>query len=56
MFNLEAYDRAMQSPVANQEALYKDLLLGSYEKTKDNPDKYIINKQQSPILSQVMAK
>lgn len=44
--NLEAYDRAIANPNANQEAIYRDLLLGSYEKTKDNPDKYITKQQQ----------
>lgn len=41
---LEEFDRAVQSPLANQEAIFKDLLLGAYEKTKNNPDDYI-NKQ-----------
>ena len=40
-FNLEEYDRAIQNPLANQEALYKDLLLGSYDTTRDNIDKYV---------------
>lgn len=40
-FNLEEYDRAIQNPLANQETLYKDLLLGSYDTTRDNVDKYI---------------
>lgn len=40
-FNLEAYDRAIQNPLANQEALYKDLLLGSYDSTRDDVDKYV---------------
>lgn len=41
-FNLEEYDRAIKNPLANQEALYKDLLLGSYDTTKDNVDKYVM--------------
>ena len=40
-FNLEEYDRAVQNPLANQEAIYKDLLLGSYDTTKDDVDKYV---------------
>lgn len=39
--NLELFDRAIQLPFANQEALYRDLLLGSYDTTRDNTDKYI---------------
>jgi len=38
--NLEEYDRAIASPFANQQALYQDLLLGSYSKTKDDVEKY----------------
>jgi uncharacterized protein YktA (UPF0223 family) len=40
--NMEEYDRAIESPYANQEALYRDLLLGSYEATKSNADKYTV--------------
>jgi len=58
--NLEAYDRAIANPNANQEAVYRDLLLGSYDKTKDNPDKYIMKQQaqaqgQSDLASLVGA-
>lgn len=49
LLNLEVYDRAIANPLANQEAIFRDLLLGSYETTKDDPDKYI-NKQQ-PLQS-----
>ena len=40
-FDLETYDRAVASPVANQEAIFKDLLMGSNPKTERNPEKYI---------------
>ena len=53
--NLEAYDRAIRNPLANQESIYKDLLLGSYDTTKDNPDKYITKpnaQQQHPGIGQ----
>jgi hypothetical protein len=40
-FDLETYDRAINSPVANQESLYKTLLLGSNPKTARDPDKYV---------------
>lgn len=42
--NLQEYDRAIANPVADQEALYRDLLLGSYDKTMDDTDKYINKK------------
>ncbi|MBD3207732.1 hypothetical protein GF319_15490 [Candidatus Bathyarchaeota archaeon] len=38
---LEEYDRAIQNPMADQESIYKDLLLGVYDKTKDAPEKYV---------------
>ena len=44
--NIEEYDRAVMNPLANQEAIYQDLLLGSYKKTKDNPDKYTAEQTQ----------
>ena len=39
--NLEEYDRAIMNPLANQEAIFRDLLLGSYDATKSDPDDYI---------------
>jgi len=39
--NLEEYDRAITSPFANQVELYKDLLLGSYDGTRGDIDKYV---------------
>jgi hypothetical protein len=45
--NIEAYDRAVQHPLADQEAIYKDLLLGSYDSTKDDPDKYVKKPERS---------
>lgn len=45
--NIELYDRAIQSPIANHEALYRDLLLGSYEKTNKDVDKYIKKQEQA---------
>lgn len=43
--NLELYDRAVANPLSNQEEIYKTLLLGSYETTKNDPDKYIQEQQ-----------
>ena len=39
-FDLETYDRAISSPVANQEEIFK-LLLSTNKKTRKQPDKYI---------------
>lgn len=39
--NLEAYDRAINDPNADQKAIYKKLLLGSYEATKGNVDEFV---------------
>ena len=44
--NLEEYDRAIQNPLiaqnpASLEAVTRDLLFGSYERTKDDPDRYV---------------
>jgi len=42
---LELYDRAIQNPIADQELLFKDFLLGAYKDVK-KPEDYI-QKQQS---------
>lgn len=48
-FDLETYDRAVASPVADQESIYKDLLMSSNPKTERNPDKYVMKQQpQAP--------
>jgi hypothetical protein len=39
--NLEVFDRAIQLPFTNQEILAKDLLFGSYDKTKKDVNRYI---------------
>lgn len=49
---LEEYDRAIQNPNADQESLYRDLLLGVYDKTRDNPDKYIAKGNQVEAFNQ----
>lgn len=43
--DIETFDRAIASPVANQEQLYKDLLMATNPKTARDPDKYV---QQQP--------
>lgn len=40
-YDLETYDRAINNPVADQEALYTDLLMGSNPKTARDPDHYV---------------
>lgn len=47
--SLEEYDRAIANPLANQEAIYRDLLLGSYPKTRDEADKYISQGQMQQM-------
>jgi hypothetical protein len=42
---LELYDRAIQNPVANQEEVFKDFLLGAYSDIKE-PDDYIQKQPQ----------
>lgn len=42
---LELYDRAIQNPTANQEAVFKDFLLGSYKDIKE-PDDYVQKQPQ----------
>lgn len=44
--NIEEYDRAIANPLANQEAIFRDLLLAVYPGTKENPDKYIMKPEQ----------
>ena len=39
--NLELYDRAIQNPLTNQDTVTRDLLFGSYDKTKTDTDKYM---------------
>jgi hypothetical protein len=51
-YDLETYDRAINSPVADQEALYKDLLMGSNPKTARDPDAYVT--QQPPATPGVV--
>lgn len=41
LYNLEAYDRAIQNPLADQEAITRELLFGSYKKTRTDVDKFM---------------
>jgi archaellum component FlaF (FlaF/FlaG flagellin family) len=52
--NLELYDRAIMNPMADQEAIFTDFLLGSYKAVKD-PDDYVQKQPQgqpSPMQQQ----
>lgn len=40
-YKLEAYDRAILNPLADQEAITRDLLFGANPMTKKDPDKYM---------------
>lgn len=44
-FDLETYDRAVASPVADQEKIFTDLLMSSNPKTERNPDRYLMKQQ-----------
>jgi hypothetical protein len=46
--NLEEYDRAIANPLLDQEAVTRELLLGSYDATKDDPDRFISKVPQQP--------
>jgi hypothetical protein len=39
-FQLEAYDRMIQNPNLDQKQITKDFLLGAYDISRDDPDKY----------------
>lgn len=44
--NLELYDRLVANPLANQENVLRDLLLGSYDETKNDTDKYVLKQEE----------
>lgn len=48
-FDIETYDRAINSPVADQEKLFTDLLMGSNPKTARDPKRYV-KKEEAPQL------
>lgn len=51
-FDLETYDRAIASPVADQEKIFKDLLMASNPKTARNADEYIMKAQPQPAMAE----
>lgn len=48
--DIETFDRAIASPVANQETLYKDLLMATNPKTARDPEKYVQQAQSAAQL------
>lgn len=54
-FDLETYDRAINSPVADQEKLYTELLMGSNPKTARDPKKYVMAQQPAVPTDQETA-
>lgn len=48
-YSLETYDRAIMNPVADQEQVFKDLLLSTDPKTSRDPSKYV--KKQTPDMN-----
>ncbi len=50
-FNLETFDRAINSEVADQEAIFTDLLMASNPKTAKDPQKYVKKDVAQPIMA-----
>lgn len=44
-YDIETYDKAIASPVADQEKIFKDLLMASNPKTARNPESYVMKQQ-----------
>ena len=43
---LEQYDRAIANPLVKKDAITRDLLLGAYDKTKGDTDKYMMSEAE----------
>jgi hypothetical protein len=50
---LEEYDRAIANPLADQEAIFKELLLGAYPVTAKDPDKFMAKPDDSGMMGQI---
>lgn len=46
-YGLEGYDRLIQNPIADPEAVTKEFLLRNYKQSKRDPDKFIAKQQQA---------
>lgn len=44
-YDLETYDKAIMSPIADQEKIFTDLLMSSNPKTARNPKQYVMKQQ-----------
>ena len=55
-FNLETFDRAINSEVADQEAIFTDLLMASNPKTAKNPQKYVKKEQPAQEMMDPLAQ
>ena len=44
-YDIETYDRAIASPVADQQKIFTDLLMSSNPKTARNPESYVMKQQ-----------
>jgi hypothetical protein len=49
---LEAYALAMNNPYTQKEAVTRDLLLQSFDETRDDPDKYMQTQPTNPVTGQ----
>lgn len=54
-FDLETYDRAIASPVADQEKIFTDLLMGTNPKTARNPKSYVKKVEPVPAGAEMVA-
>lgn len=54
-FDLETYDRAIASPVADQEKIFTDLLMGTNPKTARNPKSYVKKVEPAPAGPEMIA-
>ena len=52
-FGLELYDRAIANPIADQEQIFRDFLLGQNPISKKDPDKYVAKQQSQPQMPQL---
>ncbi len=50
---LEEYDRAIANPLADQEAIFKELLLAAYPTTSKDPDKFLAKPQNTGIMGAI---
>lgn len=54
-FDLETYDRAIANPVADQEKIFTDLLMGTNPKTAKNPKAYVKKEEPAPTSPEMVS-